>query len=131
MDPFDLDDGFVPAVVELTGVQELERVLSHWVNSSDRPTVGATGARARGGAPAIAVALRRDRFVVNRDTTRSAVREFLAAAARAGGAPNLPWQVTYNRDGRLNRVTYRTDHGAAAGWYAYLVAPAGEPRPLT
>ena len=55
-------------------------MLSYWVNVSDQLTVGAIGTR--GGSPVIEVLLREDRFVVNRDTKRSAVRKLLAAAAK-------------------------------------------------
>ena len=34
----DLVDGYVPAVTEVNGVAEFERVLSHWVNTSNRST---------------------------------------------------------------------------------------------
>ena len=122
----DLTDGFVPPVFKVDGVRELERVLSCWVNESDEPTVGPIGSR--GGSAVIEVQMLEDRFVLNRDTKRQAVRTFLAAAARAGDARDLPWCVTFNRDGKVDRVTYRLDRGRTPGWYAYLDQPQREPR---
>lgn len=94
----DLTDGFDPPIRKVAGVRELERVLSCWVNGSDEPTVGPIGSR--GGAAVIEVQLLEDRFVLNRDTKRQAIRTFLASAARAGDARDLPWCVTFNRDGK-------------------------------
>lgn len=128
MSVFDLVDGFVPAVTEVNGVVEFERVLSHWVNVSDGPTVGFGGHRP--GSPVILVKLGADRFALNRDTKRLAVRAFLTTAARAGGAAELSWRFTFNRDGKLNRVSYRSDNERTPGWYAYLDPAADDPRPL-
>ena len=128
MNAFDLVDGFVPAVAEVQGLAEFERVLSHWVNASDESTVGAGGSRR--GSPVILVRLGTDTFALNRDTKRPAVRAFLAAAARAGGAVKLSWHVTLNEDGTVNRVSYRPDDQRTPGWYAYLHPAADEPRPL-
>ena len=125
---FDLEDGFVRSVVRVDGLRDLERVLSYWVNESDRATVGAIGNR--GGSAVIEVRLEEDRFVVNRDTKRFAVRALLAAAAQAGDARDLPWHVTPNRDGKIDRVTYRADEASTPGWYAYLTNPAQESRPI-
>jgi hypothetical protein len=118
----------VPAVTEVDGVAEFERVLSHWVNASDRPTVGLV--EAYGGSPVIRVAVGADRFVLNRDTPRSAVRDFLTAAARSGDAANLYWHVTANDNGRVNKVSYLKDGTPPQGWFAYLRPNADAPRPL-
>jgi hypothetical protein len=107
LDDFELVDGFVPAVVEVTGLGQLERLLASWLQTSDRPTVGAAGSRP--GSPIIRVTSGSDKFDINRDTKRQAVREFLKAATLAGGAVNLPWHVVANERGRLNRVSYRAD----------------------
>src|SRR5437867_6109978 len=112
----DLEDGFVPVGTEVDGPEALEAVLSHWAQSSDTPTVGKVGTY--GGSPVIIVRVGTDEFVLNRDTKRAAVVEFLAAAARVGGAGNLRWHVTANRDGKINRVSYRLDDEPTPGWYA-------------
>ena len=128
MSIFDLVDGYVPAVTEVNGVAEFERVLSHWVNASDRPTVGPVGDY--GGSPVIRVRVGADKFVLNLDTPRPAVRDFLATAARAGGAENLHWHVTVNEAGRVNKISYLGDGALPQGWFVYLRPDADAPRPL-
>jgi hypothetical protein len=88
----DPSNGFVRPKLRVDGVRNLERALSYWVNVSDQETVGAIGSR--GGSPIVEVRLGEDTFALNRDTTRPAVRAFLAAAAQAGDARDLPWHVT-------------------------------------
>ena len=129
MTGFDLRDGYVPNGTAVTGVAELERVLSHWVNASDRPTVGAVDTF--GGSPVIRVHLTTDTFVLNRDTPRPAVRDFLATAVRAGGAEKLRWHVIANERGRVNKVSYLEEGDLPQGWFAYLHPTADAPRPLT
>lgn len=100
------------------GALEFERLSSHWLNASNRPTVGEVGRF--GGSPIIRVRLGADEFVLNRDTKRAAVRAFLSAAADVrGGADHLRWHVTTNARGAVNRVTYRSDDAPTPGWYAY------------
>lgn len=101
----ELVSGFVPVGTEVDGAQELEEVLSHWLAASNTPTVGDVGSY--GGSPVIRVRMGGDEFVLNRDTKRSAVRVFLVAAGRAGGAEHLRWHVTVNNRGVINRVSYR------------------------
>jgi len=72
----DPSDGFVRPKLRVDGVRNLERALSYWVNVSDQETVGAIGSR--GGSPIVEVRLGEDTFALNRDTTRPAVRAFLA-----------------------------------------------------
>jgi hypothetical protein len=129
MSIFDLADGYVPAVTEVNGVAEFERALSHWVNASNRPTVGLVENN-YGGSPVIGVRVGADRFVLNRDTPRPAVRDFLATAARAGGAANLHWHVTTNERGRVNKISYLADDPLPQGWFVYIRPDADAPRPL-
>jgi hypothetical protein len=123
-----LVNGFVPVDTTVEDAQELERVLSRWARESSQPTVGDVGAF--GGSPVLSVRMGADEFLLNRDTKRAAVRAFLDAAARARGADNLPWHVTANSTGTINRVSYRCDDEATPGWYAYLREPSAEPRQL-
>jgi hypothetical protein len=127
-EPLDLVNGFVPAGTTVDGPLELERVLAHWAEKSTELTVG--DVRAFGGSPVITVRMSTDEFVLNRDTKRAAVLAFFAAASDAGGADNLPWHVTTNSRGTINRVSYRPDDAATPGWYAYLRDPAPERREL-
>jgi hypothetical protein len=125
--PTDLEDGYLRSGTVIHGALELQRVLSDWIGASDRPTIGDVGRF--GGSPVLTVRLRTDEFVLNRDTKRSAVHAFLAAAADAGGGDRLRWHVTANARGVINRVTYRPDDAPTPGWYAY-VPGVGEPRDL-
>lgn len=123
----DLDNGYVLEGTVVHSVLELERLLSHWLNASNRPTVGEVGRF--GGSPIIRVKLGTDEFVLNRDTKRAAVGAFLSTAAEAGDADHLRWHVTANARGAVNRVTYRPDDAPTPGWYAY-VRGVSEPRAL-
>jgi hypothetical protein len=124
---FELDNGYVPDGTVAHGAHELERLLSHWLAESDRPTVGDVGRF--GGSPVIKVRLGADEFVLNRDTKRAAIQTFLTAAAEAGDADRLRWYATTNARGVPNRVTYRSDDAPTPGWYAY-VRGVTEPRDL-
>jgi hypothetical protein len=124
---FELENGFIPVGTVVQGASELERLLAHWLAESNRPTVGDVGRF--GGSPVITVRLGADGFVLNRDTKRAAVHTFLGAAREAGGADHLPWRVTTNARGAVNRVTYRRDDAPTPGWYAYIRGVA-EPRDL-
>jgi hypothetical protein len=120
--------GFVPTGTEVQGGPALERLLAQWVKNSNRSTVG--DVESYGGSAVITVTIGADQFVLNRDTKRAAVHAFLAAATQAGGAGNLPWHITANRNGTVNRVSYRPDDQETPGWYAYVRRAASEPRDL-
>jgi len=121
-------NGYVPVGTTVDGAAALECVLARWAEASNQATVGDVGAF--GGSPVIIVRIGGDEFVLNRDTKREAVLAFLAAAATAGGADQLPWHVTANNKGTINRVSYRPDDAATPGWYAYLRTPSPQPREL-
>ena len=127
--PSEVVNGYLPVGTTVDGAAELERLLAHWAEASNQATVGDMGACR--GSPVIIVRLGSgDEFVLNRDTKRAAVLAFLSAAATAGGADRLPWHVTANSRGTVNRVSYRPDDGPTPGWYAYLRTPVAEPRGL-
>ncbi len=121
-----LVDGYLPRM-HVGGLLELECLLTHWLEQSDRPTIGDIGKF--GDASHITVDVV-DEFVLNRDTKRSAVAEFLRVARNAGGAEQLRWHVIRNARGRINKVTYRTGDVPAPGWFAFLRRPAETPRDL-
>jgi hypothetical protein len=123
----ELENGYVPIGTVVRSASEFERLLAHWFAESIQPTVGDVGSF--GGSPVITVRLGADEFVLNRDTNRAAVHTFLAEARQAGGADHLPWRVTTNARGAVNRVTYRADDAPTPGWYAYVRGIA-EPRDL-
>jgi hypothetical protein len=114
-------DGFIPSGAIVNSADELERLLRRWLQASRQPTIGDTSRF--GGSPLIKVTVDGREFVLNRDTKRSAVASFTEAAARAGGAGNLPWHVAPNARGNRNRMSYRPDDSPTPGWYAYTPHP--------
>ena len=99
--PIELENGFVPAGTIVRGAPALQRALAHWAEVSTQPTVGNIGTF--GGSPLITIKLGADEFVLNRDTKRAAIETFLSASQQARGAEKLPWHVTANRNGTINR----------------------------
>jgi hypothetical protein len=57
--------------------------------------------------------------VLNADTTRGAVQDYLADVRRRGA--EVPWRVVANSRGRINKVRYTTAEPSPPGWYCYLV----------
>jgi hypothetical protein len=123
-----LVDGHLVAGLRVPDPAALEALLSRWAASSDRVTIGDVGRF--GGSPLLIVQIGADKVVLNRDTKRAAVLAFLAAAEEAGGASRLPWHVTANSRGIINRVSYLPGDAATPGWYAYLRTSAAAPRKL-
>lgn len=113
--------GLIPPGTAVDSVEDLERLLAGWLQCSTQPTIGEVGTF--GGTPLIAVRSRAEDFVLNRDTKRSAVAAFLAAAKAVGGAANLPWHAAPNARGVINRISYRPDDMPTPGWYAYVRVP--------
>lgn len=114
-------DGFIPPGTTVTSADELEDLLRRWLEASRQPTIGDVGRF--GGSPLIKVTAGGREFVLNRDTKRSAVANFIDAAARAGGAGTLPWRLAPNARGNRNRMSYLPDDSPTPGWYAYAHYP--------
>jgi len=114
-------DGFIPPGTTVTSADELEDLLRGWLRASRQPTIGDVGRF--GGSPLIKVTAGGREFVLNRDTKRSAVVGLTEAAARAGGAGNLPWHLAPNARGNRNRMSYLPDDSPTPGWYAYARHP--------
>lgn len=124
--PSDLDGGFIRLGTTVRSKGALTGLLREWARDSDQGTIGDVGHF--GGRPWVRVELGADLVVLNADTKRSAVLDYLAHAADVGHNP--PWNVRANRNGRINNVAYRDDALPSPGWYAYLVPPAEAPRTL-
>lgn len=101
-----------------TSTSDLVKALQRWAGTGDDATIGDVGSF--GGKAWIAVDLAGERVVLNADTTRSAVVEFLDHVA-ANGAEST-WRVVVGQRGSVNRVVYRTDI-PLRGWYCYLLNP--------
>lgn len=119
-------DGYIPLGTTVSSTAELTELLRNWVSVSSQGTIGDVGDF--GKRPWVRVGLGTDLVVLNADTKRSAVLDYLAHAADVGHNP--PWYVHANRNGRINKVGYRDDAPPSPGWYAYLVPPADAPRTL-
>jgi hypothetical protein len=98
---------------------ELANLLDTWLQETTEPTIGDVGSYGR--QAWIIIDLARGRAQLNADTTRKAARAYLNDVARRGA--EVPWQVVPNRNGRVNKVVYRSDGGDVPGWYYCL---AGE-----
>ena len=113
-------DGFIPPGTTVTSADELEDLLRRWLRRPGSPRSATLGRF--GGSPLIKVTAGGREFVLNRDTKRSAVSNFIDAAVRAGGAGTLPWHLAPNARG--NRTECHT---------CQTTTPplAGTPMPIT
>jgi hypothetical protein len=118
--------GYLPAVVKVTGKQELADVLRRWYERSVAGTIGDVGRF--GGRPCIAIELGDKRAVLNVDTKRTAVAAYLQHVELNG--TDAPWQVVANARGTINKVLVTDDPADAAGWYVYLRKPLSAPMTL-
>ena len=113
-------EGHILSGTSVSGKSELCRLLNRWLRSSAAPTIGSIGTFGR--KPCIFISLQQDvTAVLNSDTKRAAVKEFLKEC-RANG-PDALWSVIPNRFGRLNKLTFRADRAETPGWYCYLRGP--------
>ena len=62
------------------------------------------------------------KVILNADTKRAAVEQFLAVVAERGA--ESAWPVLTNQKGVFNKVGFRSDGSTTPGWYCYLVPPA-------
>jgi tRNA(fMet)-specific endonuclease VapC len=96
---------------------ELLRLLQDWLELSSVTTIGDIGTFGRD--PCIFISLANDRTaVLNADTKRAAVEQYVKNAKVHGA--NAAWSVIPNRQGRLNKLTFREDGIETPGWYCYL-----------
>ncbi len=113
-------DGHVVKGTRVTGKVELLELLKDWLDESDVPTIGKVGDF--GGSPCIFISFDNNlTAVLNADTSRAAVGEYIAYARRRGA--NAPWSVKPNRRGRINKLTFRRNGAETPGWYCYLRQP--------
>lgn len=108
-------DGFIEKGATVTSKKSLARLLQDWAEGSDATTIGDVATF--GGKAWLTVELSSARVVLNADTKRSAVLEYLAYVD-AHDAED-PWHVVTNARGKVNRVVYRTDT-QFQGWYGYI-----------
>lgn len=105
----------------VTSKSQFVEVLRSWCASSTAETIGDVGSY--GGRPLISLELCGGRKVIlNADTKRAAVEQFLAVVAERGA--ESAWTVLTNQKGVFNKVGFRSDGSTTPGWYCYLVPPA-------
>jgi hypothetical protein len=119
-------DGYLPSGLVLDAGHELFQALSAWLAGSERGTIGDVADY--GGRPHVRIRLHGLDAVLNADTTRSAVRDYLGLVDRRG--PDLAWRVVANKRGRINKVLPVSAGETLPGWYCYLVTPLDTPRVL-
>ncbi|BAN04408.1 hypothetical protein [Ilumatobacter coccineus] len=97
---------------------ELAALLSDWMAGPAAPTIG--DIEGFGRRPLLRIDLGGGHTaVLNADTKREAVVEYLRAVAERGA--DHDWQVVSNARGRFNKVVFTTDGTATPGWYCYLI----------
>jgi hypothetical protein len=79
---------------------ELVSLLERWYRGTIEPTIGKVGAFGR--TPWIHIDLEAGRAVLNADTGRDAVRDYLRIAAERGA--EAPWWIVRYRYGRINKA---------------------------
>jgi hypothetical protein len=111
----------IPKGSRFSSIAELVEALAQWLDVSHADRLGEGGSF--GGTPWLVVETPLGRMNVNADTRRDAIAS-LVSVARHGTVRQM--QVSANRNGRLNKVTF--DGCQQEGWYAYLQQPLTAPR---
>ncbi|MCI0689929.1 MAG: hypothetical protein L0Y54_22230 [Sporichthyaceae bacterium] len=133
--PVPLPDGAEPPLdsgghlvrgVTVRGKAALAELLARWLAASHAATIG--DVQGYGGTPWVRIELGELTAVLNADTKRVAVIDYLDRVRLRGS--DLPWRVKANRRGRVNKVTYAGDGQLTPGWFCYLAEPLPGPREL-
>lgn len=115
-------DGFIERGAIVTTRGELHALLRDWTETSTAATIGDIDTF--GGKVWVTWQHGDETIVLNADTRRTAVLEYLAFAAERG--VDKHWRVVANAKGKNNRVVYRDDV-KLMGWYCYTAKPWTEP----
>lgn len=111
-------DRFIERGAVVTTKGELHALLQEWADTSTAVTIGDIGTF--GGKAWVTCQHGDEKIVLNADTSRTAVLEYLAFAAEHGVAKS--WRVVANAKGKINRAVYRDDV-ELLGWYSYTAKP--------
>lgn len=112
--------GYLPLGTRVSSKRELVELLAVWLRRSQMPTIGDVGSF--GGRPWLHIDLGAHEIVLNADTKRAAVEEFVHTSKTS---PDQPWRAVANRR-RVNKVLPHSDPRTLPGWYAYLSLPLAE-----
>lgn len=107
------DDVILPVGAHVGGIDELVTLLERWLAGTDRPTIGDVGRF--GGRPWVHATLGGHEVVLNADTKRAAVAQFVAQVRAGTAAP----RVVANVRGQVNKVVFQPDGEPTPGWYCY------------
>ncbi|MFE5336094.1 hypothetical protein ACFQ8E_09300 [Isoptericola sp. NPDC056573] len=116
--PVTPSDGLIERGAIVTTRGELHALLKDWTETSSAATIGDVGTF--GGKAWLSWQHGAQTIVLNADTSRAAVLDYLAFAAEHG--VDEPWRVVANAKGKVNRVVYRDDL-KLTGWYCYTAKP--------
>ncbi|MBD7981582.1 VWA domain-containing protein [Oerskovia sp. Sa1BUA8] len=114
-----------PPAVPTARLTESELVawLTQWRDTTSATSIGDRATY--GGRKLIDAQVAGHDVFLNADTSRGAVEQLLAHAARGP----LVWSAITNRNGVVNKITFQPDGARTPGWYCYLTAAqAGEGR---
>jgi hypothetical protein len=100
----------------VTSKTALAALLREWLRSTREPTIGDAGGFGR--TAWVAIDLPGGHAVLNADTRRAAVVEYLDDVDRRGA--EVPWRVVANSRGRINKLLYPLAGRTLPGWYCYL-----------
>ncbi len=109
---------YLPRGLRVNGKQELAAVLATWLDQSQAPTIGDIGSFGR--TAWLRIDVGGTEVVLNADTKRTAVEQFVRASA---AEPDPPWLVVASRGGHATKVLPGPAAEPAPGWYAYLTRP--------
>jgi hypothetical protein len=116
---------FVPRGTVVGSKTELAAVLADWLANSRAKTIGDVGSY--GGKAWLQLDIDGTKVVLNSDTKRDAVHDYIQHANKVGA--EAPWAVVANRKGAVNKVTYTTEKDLR-GWYCYVSTPWSSPGEL-
>lgn len=116
---------YIPRDITVSSKTELATILTDWLSDSSAKTIGDVGTFGR--KPWIRLNLDGIKLVLNSDTKRHAVMEYVDHAGRVG--VESPWTMIANRNGTVNKGAYSTDTDLF-GWYCYASRPWPTPGTL-
>ena len=123
--PANAEEGTVTSIPKDTTVntkEELVTLLRDWLSTGEK-TLGDVGSF--GGKPWVGIQRGETEIVLNADTKRAAVQEYLSYVAENGA--DSPWPVVANQRGTVNKVVFRAEGVATPGWYAYTTKSLPSP----
>ncbi len=109
-------EGYVVRGTVVESKAALFELLEGWLRNSAARTIGDVDNY--GGKAWIRIKLDEREAVLNADTKRTAVAEYIKDARNRG--PNSSWEILPNRNGRWNKLGFSEDGKATPGWYCYL-----------